>query len=62
MGPRMCAGKEITWWQSRLFIAKTLWVFDLEMVSGQHIDMDRDLRGWGMVVKPEFRVRFVART
>ncbi|KAK6829899.1 hypothetical protein PG987_010483 [Apiospora arundinis] len=58
MGPRMCAGKEIAWWQSRLFMAKILWVFDLEMVTGQQIDMDRDLRGWGMVVKPEFRVRF----
>ena len=62
LGPRMCAGQEIAWWQSRLFIAKTLWVFDLEMVSGRQIDMDRDLRGWGMVVKPEFRVRFVTKT
>ncbi|KAK8075890.1 hypothetical protein PG997_010553, partial [Apiospora hydei] len=48
MGPRM------------LFIAKMLWVFDLEMVSGQDMDMDRDLRGWGMLVKPEFRIIFVA--
>ncbi|KAK7986888.1 hypothetical protein PG988_001876 [Apiospora saccharicola] len=62
MGPRMCAGKEIAWWQSRLFIAKTLWVFDLEMVSGHKIDMDRELRGWGTVVRPEFRVRFVTKT
>ncbi|KAI1372086.1 cytochrome P450 [Hypoxylon crocopeplum] len=58
-GPRMCAGKEIAWWQSRVFIAKTLWTFDLEMVSGQEVDMDRDLRGWGMFQKPEVRVKFV---
>ena len=58
-GPRMCAGKEIAWWESRLFMAKVLWTFDLEMVSGSNIDMDRDLKGWGMYKKPEFRVRFV---
>ncbi|KAI1661697.1 cytochrome P450 [Daldinia decipiens] len=58
-GPRMCAGREIAWWQSRLFIAKVLWTFDLEMVSGQNINMDKDLRGWGMYEKPEVRVRFV---
>ncbi|TVY78282.1 Cytochrome P450 monooxygenase radP [Lachnellula suecica] len=59
-GPRMCAGKEIAWWQSRVFIAKVLWTFDLEMVSGQQVDMDRDLRGWGMYEKPEIRVKFLA--
>ncbi|RYP69623.1 hypothetical protein DL769_005243 [Monosporascus sp. CRB-8-3] len=58
-GPRMCAGKEIAWWQSRVFVAKVLWTFDLEMVSGQQIDMDRDLRGWGMYEKPEVCVRFI---
>lgn len=54
----MCAGQEVAWWQSRLFVAKTLWSFNLEMVSGQGIDLDRDMRGWGMYEKPEFRVRF----
>ncbi|RYP89821.1 hypothetical protein DL770_004032 [Monosporascus sp. CRB-9-2] len=49
--PRMCAGKEIAWWQNRVFIAKVLWTFDLEMVSGQHINMDRDLRGWDLARK-----------
>ncbi|KAI1501375.1 cytochrome P450 [Biscogniauxia marginata] len=44
-GPRICAGREIAWWQSRLFIAKVLWTFDMEIVGGQHIDMDEDLRG-----------------
>ncbi|KAK7757681.1 hypothetical protein SLS62_000058 [Diatrype stigma] len=58
-GPRACAGKEIAWWQSRVFIAKVLWTFNLEMVSGQHVDIDRDMRGWGMFQKPDVRVRFV---
>ncbi|KAH9985272.1 cytochrome P450 [Xylariaceae sp. FL0662B] len=58
-GPRMCAGREIAWWQSRLFVAKVLWKFDLEMVSGHQVDIDKDLRGWGMYEKPEVRVRFV---
>jgi hypothetical protein len=35
-GPPMCSGREIAWWQSRLFVAKVLWDFDLEMVSGWH--------------------------
>ncbi|CAG8981635.1 hypothetical protein HYALB_00013715 [Hymenoscyphus albidus] len=57
-GPRACPGKVIAWWQSRLFIAKTLWTFDLEMVIGQEVDLDRDLRGWGIYMKPEMFVRF----
>ncbi|KAI1248554.1 hypothetical protein MGN70_009753 [Eutypa lata] len=59
-GPRICAGREVAWWESRLFIAKVLWTFDLEMVPGQNVDMDRDLRGWGMYQKPEIYVRFVS--
>ncbi|KAI0382376.1 cytochrome P450 [Hypomontagnella monticulosa] len=58
-GPRICSGREIAWWQSRLFLAKALWMFDLELVPGQQLDVDRDLRGWGMYRKPEVRLRFV---
>lgn len=58
-GPRMCSGREISWWQSRVFMAKVLWMFDVRSVPGQHVEMDRDLRGWGMYEKPEVRVRFV---
>ncbi|KAI5922127.1 cytochrome P450 [Camillea tinctor] len=57
-GPRICAGREIAWWQSRLFIAKVLWIFNMKMVGGQNIEIDRDLRGWGMYLKPEVRVQF----
>ncbi|PHH88581.1 hypothetical protein CDD83_7349 [Cordyceps sp. RAO-2017] len=61
-GPRMCSGREIAWWQSRVFLAKVLWTFDLSMVVGQDVDLDRDLRGWGMYKKPEVRVRFIPRS
>ncbi|XXG99678.1 hypothetical protein Hte_006019 [Hypoxylon texense] len=57
-GPRICAGKEVAWWQARLVMAKILWSFDLQMLPGQHIDLDKDLRGYGYWVKPELRVRF----
>lgn len=57
----MCPGKEIAWWESRIFVAKTLWVFDLALVEGQNWDMRRDLKAWGMWVKPEVMVRFVPR-
>lgn len=57
----MCTGREIAWWQIRVFLAKVLWKFDLEPVPGlrSDVNMDRDLRGWGMYEKPEFRVRFL---
>lgn len=59
-GPRACPGKEIGWWQCRLFIAKVLWTFDLEMVSGQEVDLERDMRGWGTYIRPDFFVRFTS--
>lgn len=57
----MCTGREIAWWQIRVFVAKVLWKFDLEHIpgTGDDLDMDKDLRGWGMYEKPEFRVRFL---
>lgn len=56
----MCAGKEIAWWQIRVFLAKVLWKFDLELVSGPDgaEGIDRVLRGWAMYEKPEVRVKF----
>jgi cytochrome P450 len=59
MGPRICAGKQIAWWQSRVFVAKVMWAFDLEMVAGHEIDLNKEMKGWGMYVKPEIRLRFV---
>jgi cytochrome P450 len=56
-GPRMCTGREIAWWHSRLFVSKVLWAFDLELIS-KGLNIDRDLKGWSMYVKPELLVRF----
>lgn len=61
-GPRMCSGKEIAWWQVRLVMAKVLWSFDLELVPGQDVNLERDLTAWGYWIKPELRVRFVPAT
>ncbi|POS72543.1 isotrichodermin C-15 hydroxylase, partial [Diaporthe helianthi] len=60
-GPRMCAGKEIAWWQIRVFLAKVLWKFDLEHVPGPNDaeGIDGTLRGWAMYEKPDVRVRFL---
>ncbi|KAI0147679.1 cytochrome P450 [Xylariaceae sp. FL1272] len=61
-GPRVCSGREIAWWQSRLFVAKLLWSFDLEMCADDPLNIDKDVRGWGMYVRPAMRVRFTPAT
>lgn len=58
-GPRACVGKEVAWWQARLLLAKVLWTFDLELVPGQNINLDKALRVYGMYIKPEVWVRFL---
>ncbi|KAI1147270.1 cytochrome P450 [Nemania diffusa] len=45
-GPLACMGKDITWWQARLFVAK-------------EINIDKNLRVYGLYIKPEVRVRFI---
>ncbi|KAG6357468.1 hypothetical protein INS49_013345 [Diaporthe citri] len=57
-GPRICAGREIAWWPIRVFIAKVLWKFDLEIVPGSigAEGIDGVLRGWAMYEKPEVRL------
>ncbi|KAH9902215.1 cytochrome P450 [Xylariomycetidae sp. FL2044] len=58
-GPRACAGKEIAWRQSRLFIAKVLWTFDIALIPGHSpIVFDRDLKAFGWWEKPQLNVRF----
>ncbi|OTA59691.1 cytochrome P450 [Hypoxylon sp. EC38] len=59
-GPIMCSGKEVAWWQARLVLTKVLWSLDMEMVPGQSVDLENNLKGWGYWVKPELKVRFVA--
>ncbi|KAI0799234.1 isotrichodermin C-15 hydroxylase [Xylaria sp. FL0064] len=59
LGPRMCPGRESAWIQIRLFLAKVLWTFDLELVKGHHLSFDRDFSVFTMWNKPEMRVRFI---
>ncbi|KAI1268078.1 cytochrome P450 [Xylariaceae sp. FL1019] len=61
IGPRACPGKPLAWRQTKLFLAKVLWKFDVEMLPGQSIVFQRDFRMYGMWKKPNFRVRFRSR-
>ncbi|RYO84481.1 hypothetical protein DL762_005654 [Monosporascus cannonballus] len=58
LGPRSCPGMPMAWRQTRLFIAKVLWTFDVEMLPNQSIVFERDFRMYGMWEKPKFWVRF----
>ena len=58
-GPRACPGSSVAWTQTRLFIAKLVWSFDMEFVPGYDVDWERDLRLYTMWQKPELHVRFV---
>ena len=57
-GPRACPGSSVAWMQTRLFIAKLLWSFDIELVPGQDLDWDRDFRLYAMLEKPKLYVKF----
>ncbi|KAK7742410.1 hypothetical protein SLS53_004556 [Cytospora paraplurivora] len=57
-GPRSCPGKGSAWRQTRVFIAKVLWNFDIERVPGEEVVFDRDFRSYAMWDKPKIRARF----
>ncbi|KAJ8117362.1 hypothetical protein ONZ43_g4226 [Nemania bipapillata] len=57
-GPRACIGQAQAWRQMRLFIAKVLWEFNVEMLPGQDFNFERDFRLYAMWEKPKFWVRF----
>ena len=59
LGVRQCAGREIAWTQYRLFLAKTLWAFDLEAVRGHEGSFDRQVSAHVMWNHPDLFVRFV---
>ncbi|KAI2621839.1 isotrichodermin C-15 hydroxylase [Hypoxylon sp. NC1633] len=61
LGPRACTGREIAWSQVRLFLAKVLWVFDLEFTRGQDKTFDRDFNVYVMWNKPDVWVKFKPR-
>ncbi|KAI0117975.1 isotrichodermin C-15 hydroxylase [Nemania sp. FL0031] len=58
-GPRSCIGMTLAWRQTRLFVAKVLWSFDMEPVPGESMVFERDFKIYGMWEKPSFRARFV---
>ncbi|EPE36373.1 Cytochrome P450 [Glarea lozoyensis ATCC 20868] len=58
LGPRQCIGMELAWREMRIFVAKVLWSFDVEMVSDHKIVYERDFKMHRMWEKPEFWVRF----
>ncbi|KAI1297998.1 isotrichodermin C-15 hydroxylase [Xylaria venustula] len=58
LGPRSCPGMPVAWRQTRLFIAKVLWIFDIEMLPNQDIVLERDFKMYGMWEKPKFWVWF----
>lgn len=55
----MCTGRDIAWQQTKLFLAKVLWTFDLEGVRGLDKDFNKDFTVHVMWYRPELRVRFV---
>lgn len=57
-GPRNCIGMGSAWRQTRLFIAKVLWHFDVELVPGEEVIFDRDFRSYAMWEKPRVRACF----
>ncbi|KAI0021237.1 cytochrome P450 [Xylariomycetidae sp. FL0641] len=58
VGPRMCTGREIAWQQTKLFLAKVLWAFDVEGVRGMDRSFDGDFRLYAMWKRPAVWVRF----
>ncbi|KAK3369914.1 cytochrome P450 [Podospora didyma] len=61
LGPRQCTGREIAWSQTRLFLGKVLWTFDVEGVRGLQYSFDRDFSCHMMWNRPELWVRFLPR-
>ncbi|KAK7917480.1 cytochrome P450 [Apiospora marii] len=58
LGPRSCPGMPLAWKETRLFLAKVLWSFDVEMLPNQSIVFERDFSMYAMWNKPSFWVRF----
>lgn len=57
-GPRACPGSAIAWAETKLFVAKVLWTFELELVPGQNVVFDRDFKFYSMWEKPKLWVRY----
>lgn len=58
-GPRQCPGRESAWIIIRMFLAKLLWTYDLELVRGHELTFDKDFTVHTMWNKPSIWVRFL---
>ncbi|KAK4235119.1 Isotrichodermin C-15 hydroxylase [Achaetomium macrosporum] len=59
-GPRQCPGREVARIETRLFITKMLWSFEIEPLDGvKKLDYERDFRVYSIWEKPEMRVRLL---
>ncbi|CAG8956481.1 hypothetical protein HYFRA_00003867 [Hymenoscyphus fraxineus] len=56
-GPRACPGTSLAWNETRLFIGKLLWSFDIAKLPNQEIVFERDFKINAMWDKPKFWVR-----
>ncbi|KAK0705863.1 cytochrome P450 [Lasiosphaeria miniovina] len=61
LGPRQCSGQAIAWSQTRMFLGKVLWTFDLEGVRGHEFSFDRDFSVHMLWNRPEVGPRFLPR-
>lgn len=61
-GPRACPGSSIAWAETKLFVAKVLWTFEMKAVPDQKIQFDRHFTFYSMWENPEFWVKFEPRT
>lgn len=56
LGPRGCPGRNIALLQCRLFLAKLLWNFDMEL--SRPVEWEESLKLYAIYQRPEVRVKF----
>jgi len=59
LGSRGCPGEHASMVQTRIFLAKLLYTFDMELVNGDDVDWERDCRLYALWQKPQIEVRFM---
>jgi cytochrome P450 len=60
-GPRGCPGVAITYMEAKIFLARFLWTFDIELINKKEIDWERDIRVFTIWVRPEMYVKLSCR-
>ncbi|KAM5448232.1 hypothetical protein McanCB56680_001040 [Microsporum canis] len=56
LGPRGCPGSNSAYMQARIFLAKLVWTFDMEL--SQAVDWEAELRMYAVWSRPEVWVKF----